>query len=453
MDTDGVIQIISLVILLILSAIFSSSETALTKANRVRLSELADLGNKRAKKALKLLANPGKMLSTVLVCNNIVNLSASALVTTLAVKIGGNYAVAIGTGALTLVLLIFGEITPKTLATVHSESLALIFSGFILFLSKILTPVIFIVDGFANGILKLFHINVKEVRSAITEFEFRTLVEESVKDGVLETEEREMINNVVDFGDSTAKDIMIPKVDMTCVSVNASYAELKDVFRKEKFTRLPVYEEDTDNIIGVINMKDVLFLEDYSHFSLRNIMREPNFTFEYKKTSDLMVEMRTKQIPMMLVLDEYGATVGLITLEDLLEEIVGEIRDEYDDYEKDLIKEVGENEYVVEGSMKLSDVNDALDTTLESEDFDSLGGLIIQQLDDLPEEGQSVTLDDGTKLTVVEMEKNHIEKVHMLLPEKTADDEADEVNTDDGSSGGHGQEEGNNNTDNEAGDR
>ncbi|HOO26877.1 MAG TPA: CNNM domain-containing protein, partial [Lachnospiraceae bacterium] len=385
MDTDGVIQCISLVLLLGFSAFFSSAETALTTVNRVKLQSMAEKGSKRAATTLKLLDCPAKMLSTVLIANNIVNISASSLATTIALKLWGSSAVAIVTGVLTLLVLIFGEITPKTAASLYSEKLSIAYGGTILFLSRLLTPVIYAVDKLSNGLLKLFRIDAAKARSAMTEYELRTLVDVSHEDGVIESEERQMIYNVVDFGDSLAKDIMIPRIDMSCVNVDATFEELKEVFYEEKYTRIPVYENSTDNIIGIVNMKDVLFYEDPAQFHIRDIMREASFTFEYKKTSELMLEMRENSISMILVLDEYGATVGLISLEDLLEEIVGEIRDEFDENEKDLIQDIGAGEYLVEGSLKLDDINDALDLSLDSEDYDSIGGLIIEKLDRLPE--------------------------------------------------------------------
>lgn len=433
MDTDGVIQCISLVVLLLLSAFFSASETALTTVNRIKLESLAEEGNKSAKTVLKLLDKPLKMLSTILIANNVVNLSASSLATTIAIKLWGNTYVALATGVLTFLVLIFGEITPKTMATTKSEKMALNVGSIIYFLSKIFTPVIYIVDLFANGILKLFRIDPKEARTAMTEYEFRTIVEASHEDGVLESEERQMIYNVVDLGDSLAKDIMIPRVEMACVNVEATYEELKEVFDKEKFTRIPVFEESTDNIIGIINMKDLLFLDNPEQISIREVMREANFTFEHKKTSDLLAEMRQNSIPMVLVLDEYGDTVGLITLEDLLEEIVGEIRDEFDEEEKERIQEIGEMEYLVEGSLKLDDLNDAIGTSFDSEDYDSIGGLIIEKLDHLPEAGEAAELDDGTTLQVMEMDKNRIDKVKVTLPEPVSseDEEAAEDLTED----------------------
>lgn len=417
MDTDGVIRSIILVILLFLSAFFSASETALTTVNRLKLESLAQEGNKRAKTVLKLLEKPSKMLSTILIANNVVNISASALATTIAIKVFGNSYVALATGILTLLVLIFGEITPKTMASVNNEKMALANGGIIYGLSKLLTPVIFIVDLLANAILKMFRVDPAKARGQMTEYEFRKIVEDSHEDGVLESEERQMIYNVVDLGDSLAKDIMIPRIEMACVNVDATYEELKEVFDKEKFTRIPVYEESTDNIIGIINMKDLLFMDHPEQVHIRDVMREANFTFEHKKTSDLLAEMRQNSIPMILVLDEYGDTVGLITLEDLLEEIVGEIRDEFDEEEKERIQEIGEQEYLVEGSLKLDDINDALGTSFDSEDYDSIGGLIIEKLDHLPEAGESAELDDGTTLQVMEMDKNRIDKVKMTLPD------------------------------------
>ncbi len=425
MDADSVIQFSALVILLVLSGVFSSAETALTTVNSLKLIEKARGGNKRAEKALKLLENPNRMLSTILICNNVVNLSASALTTTLTIRIWGNTFVAVATGILTLLLLIFGEISPKMIATINNEKLSLIYGGFILVLSRILTPLVYVVDKITNLVLKISHVDPESARSMMTDFEFQSMLDESLRDGVLENEEKEMISNVVELGDSLAKDIMIPRVDMTCVNVEASYEELREVFLKERFTRYPVYEENADNIVGIINMKDVLFCENSCDFSIRDLMREANFTFEFKNTSDLMAEMRQNSVSMTIVLDEYGAAVGLVTLEDLLEEIVGEIRDEYDEYEKELIQEIGPNEYVVEGSMKLDDINDALNTDLISDDYDSIGGLVIEQLDDLPTEGESVTLDDGTMITVTEMDKNRIEKIHLVLPPDKEDEEED----------------------------
>ncbi len=428
MDTEGVIQSIILVVLLLLSGLFSASETALTTVSELKLNTLVNEGDKRAKRVMSLLEKRSKMLSTVLIMNNIVNISASSLATTFTMRVFGNAYVAIATGVLTLFVLIFGEITPKTIATIHNETLALRLGGIIFVLMKILTPIIFVVDKLAGGVLKLFKIDASKAQSAYTEGELRTILDASHEEGVLESEERQMIDNVFDFGDSLAKDVMIPRIDMMCVNIEATYYELRDIFEIHKYTRLPVYEESTDNIVGIINMKDVLFYDDLPNFHIRDFMREANFTVEYKKTAELMIEMRQNSISIMLVLDEYGDTVGLVTLEDLLEEIVGEIRDEFDDDEKNLIKEVGEREYEVDGSLKIDDLNNALNLELNSENYDSVGGLIIEKLERLPEVGDKVELDDGTTLETLVMDKNHIEIIKMSLPDKIAGTESENDN-------------------------
>ena len=442
LDTEGVIQLVILVVLLVLSAFYSAAETALTTASEIKLGTLADEGDKKAKRALKLLEKKSNMLSAILIMNNIVNLSASALVTTITARIWPGY-IAVTTGILTLIILIFGEINPKTIATIHNETLSLAFSGPVMATMKVLTPVIFIVDKLSGFFLKILRIDPEQAKSVLTEGEIRNILDASHEEGVIETEEREMIDNVFDFGDSLAKDVMIPRIEMTCVNVDATYWELKEQFEVHKYTRIPVFEESTDNIIGIINMKDVLFYEDVNNFHIRDLMREANFTVEYKKTSELMVEMRQNHISMILVLDEYGDTVGLVTLEDLLEEIVGEIRDEFDEDEENLIQEVGEREYLVDGSLKIDDINDALDLSLYSENYDSIGGLIIEKLERVPEVGETVELDDGTRLTTVEMDKNHIEQIRMELPE-VKDEEAGDEGEKDEEEGGDSEEEANN---------
>lgn len=432
MDPTGAIQILSLLILLLLSGYFSSAETAYTAANELGLKEEAENGKKQAVIALKLLDNKSKLLSAILIFNNIVNLSASALTTTIAMKYLGSAYIALATGILTFILLIVGEITPKTIATVKSETIALKYASVLYLVVKLLTPVIFIVDKFSRAFLKLFNVDPDAAREAMTEYELRSIVAASHEDGVIETEERQMIDNVVDFGDSCAKDVMIPRVEMCSVSIESTFNELKEVFFDKKYTRIPVYDETPDNIVGVLNMKDLLFYQNYDGFNIRSIMREPNFTFEYKKTSDLLMEMRENTIPMIFVLDEYGATVGLVTLEDLLEEIVGEIRDEYDEDEDDLIKETGENEYLLDGTLKLDDINNALGTTLSSEEYDSIGGLIIEKLDHIPEVNESVELkEEHIRLTVNQMDKTHIESVIMQILSYSSEEasESEEVSS------------------------
>lgn len=418
MDSSVPIQAVTIVLMILLSAFFSSAETAMTTVNRIRIQALMEQGDKRAIILDKVISNSSKMLSTILIGNNIVNISASSLVTTLTIQVLGNVYVGAATGVLTLIILLFGEITPKTLASLHAEKIALSYAKIIYCLTIILTPVVFIVGKLGNGVMYLLRVDPNAKANPMTEHELRTLVNVSQEDGVIEREEKQMIYNVFDFGDSTAKDVMIPRIDMTFVDINATYDELMEIFREDMHTRFPVYEENTDNIIGIINIKDLILYPKNQEFSIQNILREPYFTYEYKRTADLMVEMRKASVNLAIVLDEYGSTAGLVTLEDLLEEIVGEIRDEYDEDEEEDLKEIQPGkEYIALGSAKLDDINEALSIHLESEDYDSVGGYIIEQLDSLPSQGQSVTLENGIRLVVDELDKNRIEAVHIWLPE------------------------------------
>ena len=430
MDSSDAIQFVILIVLLLLSAFFSSAETALTTVSKIRMRSLAEDGNKRAKVVLDVTENHSrKMLSAILIGNNIVNISASSLAATLAYSFGG-YMVSIATAALTVAILVFGEITPKSIATLHSDKLSLSYIRVIRPFMTIMTPFIFIINLFSRGILFLFRIDPNAKNNAMTEDELRTIVDVSHEDGIIESEEKEMIYNVFDLGDARAKDVMVPRVHVTFADVNSTYKELIDIFKEDKFTRLPVYEDTTDNVIGTINMKDLLLFDNKEHFCVRDILREASFTYEYKNISELLVEMRDASFNIAIVLDEYGETAGLITLEDILEEIVGEIHDEYDENEEEFVKQLNEYEYIIEGSMSLDDVNDRLDLELESEDYDSLGGFIIEHLDRLPEVGDEVTSEHGIRLVVETLDKNRVESVHVYLPEKTEsdDEESDDEN-------------------------
>ncbi len=423
MDPSDTYQIIILLVLLALSAFFSSNETALMSVNRIRLRSLADEGNKRAAMALDILENQTpKLLSAILIGNNIVNISASSLATTLAYSFGG-YMVSIVTLILTILILIFGEITPKNYATINSEKITLRYIPVFKFLMTIMTPVIFIINLFSRGVMRLMRVDPDEANKAMTEEELRTIVDVSHEDGVIESDEKEMIYNVFDLGDATAKDIMVPRVHVTFADVASTYDELIDIFREDKFTRLPVYKDSQNNIVGIINMKDLLLYDKDTEFVIDNFLRKPHFTYERKSISDLLVEMKDSTFNIAIVLDEYGDMAGLITLEDILEEIVGEIHDEYDEKEDDLVQKISDREYIIEGSMHLDDVNDHLHTELDSEDYDSLGGFIIEHLDRLPVAGDEVITEEGIRLIVEKLDKNRIEQVHVYLPEKIPETE------------------------------
>lgn len=413
METSDIIQLVIVIILLSASAFFSSAETALMTSNKLKMRNLADNGDKRAAKVLKVTENTDKMLSAILIGNNIVNLTASSISTTLTLKIFGSRLVGIATGILTFLILVFGEITPKNVASKNAEKMALIYIGVISFLVTLLTPVIFIVNTVAKFVISIFNKNGDD-NNAVTEEELRAMVEYSHEEGVIENEEKKMIVNVVDFGDTVAGDIMVPRVDMVMVDEKSSYEEILQVFREERYTRIPVYEETPDNVIGILNVKDFLLIEDKENFVMKELLREPLYTYEYKKTSALMMDMRKTGANIVIVLDEYGITAGLITLEDMLEEIVGEIRDEFDADEDEGITKVSDLEYLIDGSTNLDDINDRIGLSLSSEEYESIGGLIMEKLGRLPVEGEIINF-DNIVLTVKKMDHARIEKVCLKL--------------------------------------
>jgi CBS domain containing-hemolysin-like protein len=416
LDQSSIIEWIILVVLLLLSAFFSSAETALTTVSRIKLKTLADDGDKRAAKVLRITKNSHKMLSAILIGNNIVNLSASSLATTLSLRLWGNYAAGVATGILTFLVLIFGEITPKSMATVESLKLSMIYAPIIEKLMVILTPIIVAVNAISHLILRLFGVK-KAPNIGMTSDELRTMVDVSHESGTIEEDEKDYIHNVFDFSDSAVKEVMIPRIDMAMVNVNWSYDKLIELFQENMYTRLPVYENDTDNIIGLVNMKDLLLSKDEEHFSIREHMRDVYFTYEQKNTAELFDEMRQGSINLAIVLDEYSAVAGLVTLEDLLEELVGEIRDEYDEGEEDDIVQLSEREYDVLGSANLDDLSEELHLGFASEDYDTIGGYLIGLFDHFPMLGETYFTEDGIMLRVTSVRKKRIEKIRIKLPQ------------------------------------
>ena len=382
----------------------------MTTVNRIRIRSLADDGNARAKTLLKITDDPAKFLSAILIGNNIVNLSAASLTTSLAYGLGGSM-VAIASGILTLLILLFGEITPKTMATIHSEKISLLYAPVISIFIRLMTPVIFIVNGLANIILRIIHIDPNANTNVMTENDLRTIVDVSHESGVIESDEKEMIYNVFDLGDAKAKDVMVPRVHVTFADVNATYEELIDIFREDKFTRLPIFEDTTDNVVGTINMKDLLLYDKEKEFHIRDFMREAYFTYEYKNISELLVEMRQASFNIAIVLDEYGETSGLITLEDILEELVGEIWDEHDAVVQE-IQKVSENEYLVTGTASIDKVYEELDIDKEFDVF-TVSGWIMGILERVPKEGDHF-VSDGLDVTVLKMADRRVDKVRIV---------------------------------------
>ena len=422
MDTDSIIQLVFIIILLLLSAFFSSAETAFTTVNRIKIRSLIESGSKRAMTVDRIIENKGKMLSAILIGNNIVNLSASTLTTSLVISLWGNYATGIATGILTILVLIFGEISPKTAATLYADTFALAYAPVIRGLMTVLTPVIYIIDKLAGVVLKLLGLDQKNMNQAITEEELRTFVDVSHEDGVIEQEEKEIINNLFDFGESKVKDIMIPRIDMSLIDVESEYLDVINIYKETKYSRFPVYEDNPDNVVGVLNIKDLITAPTGQAFNLKSIMRKPYFVYEQKNTSELFREMQKSSISIAIVIDEYGTSVGMVTTEDLLEEIVGDIRDEYDQDEEEEFKQLASHVYRIDAAYKLDDINSEIGCHLESDDNDSIGGYIIEKLDRFPKTGDHFTI-DNLEFIIEKASKARIDSILMKVHEDESSDD------------------------------
>ena len=367
--SSNLIQIVLLAILLVASGFFSASETALMSLSKIRIRYMKEEGIKGAKLVGSLIEDSNNLLTSILVGNNVVNIAATSISTSLFLSIFQEKGVPIATAVMTILVLIFGEITPKTIAVNNTEKVALLVSRPIKIIITILKPVVWIFNIITKVIFKILGVQDKGIQPYITEEELKTMVNVSHEEGVLEIEEREIINNVFQFGDMQAKEAMVQRLDIIAINVEDTYDEIMDLFKHEKLSRLPVYEESIDNIIGILNIKDVVFLEDdeIDNFNIKDYVREAFFTYEFKKITQLLEEMKKDKSQMAIVVDEYGATAGLITIEDLVEVIVGDIDDEYDEGDEE-IQVIKEDEYIVEGSTRISDVNEMIGIRLESEE-------------------------------------------------------------------------------------
>ena len=425
MDPSYTWQIIVLILLIALSSFFSMSETALMSLSKIRLRHMVEEGVPGAKRVERLTEDPNKLLGAILIGNNIVNIGASSLATILATNIFGSSGVGIATGVMTILVLIFGEITPKSIAKQKAEAVSLKVARFIEFTVFIFKPFIYIFTMISSLFIRLVGCNPNEDESFITEEELKTMVGVSEEEGVLENVEKEMIFNVFDFADQQVKDVMVQRVDIVSIDEEATYDEVMSVIKSEQFSRIPVYNQTIDNIIGFLNVKDLAMIENpREDFNVKKYIREPFYTFEFKKIVELFKEMKKSRNHIAVVLDEYGGTVGIITIEDLVEEIVGDIEDEYDDYNES-VEVVKENEYVFDGSVRLHDISELIGMNIDSEEFDSIGGLMIGELGRMPEENEEV-LFRNLKLVAEEVEKNRVKKVRMFIYE-VEDSENDEL--------------------------
>lgn len=366
---------------------------------------------KGAETVLKLTSNPNQLLGAILVGNNIVNISASSLATYMAIKYFGDTGVGIATGIMTILILVFGEITPKSLAIKDSEKMALIVAPFILVITKVLRPVVYLLTSFTNLLIRG---TGSSNQPFITEDELKTMVQVSHEEGVLQGEERKMIDNVFEFGDSQVEEVMTPRTDMAAIEIQSNYDEIIAIFKETQFSRIPVYKEIIDDIVGILYIKDLIFYDSEKDvFDISQYIREPFFTYEFKKITELFEEMRKNRMPVAIVLDEYGGTSGIITMEDLVEEIVGQIEDEYDE-EKREIEIINDNEYLVDGSSKIDLVNEIIGLDIYSEQFDSIGGFILGELNRLPHNGEVFKYND-IKFIVEQVQRNRIEKIKIVI--------------------------------------
>ena len=414
-STENILQIGLLIVLLLGSGFFSASETSLMSLSKIRIRYMEEEGVKGAKLVSSLIEKSSDLLSSILVGNNVVNIAATSVSTSLFISIFGDGGVAIATAVMTVLVLIFGEITPKTIAANSPEKIAVIVSKPISIIMKITKPIVWVFNLLTGIIFKIMGIENDGVKPFITEEELKAMVNVSHEEGVLEIEEREIINNVFQFGDMQAKEAMIQRLDMVAVNIEDSYDEIIELFKSEKLIRLPVYQESIDDIVGILNIKDIIFLsdEEIQNFNIKNYVREAFFTYEFKKITQLLEEMKKEKSQMAIVVDEYGGTAGLLTIEDLVEVIVGDIDDEYDEEEEEIVK-VSDNEYLVEGSTKISDVNEQIGINFESDEFDSIGGFIIGYLKRIPEENELIEV-GNVKFSVESIDKNRINKIRIFV--------------------------------------
>lgn len=424
MDPSQIWNIVIFIILIMFSAIFSCSETAFLSINKIRMRTVAEEGNKKAQIVIKLLSNSDRLFSSVLVGNNLVNIGASALSTAFVIGIFGDSGavVAYATGVVTLLILVFGEITPKNFATKNADNIALSLARFVRLIYIVFSPVVVVLNIVTKFFIKLFGGNI-DTGPTMTEEELKTIVTVGHEEGVLEEEEKDMLHNVFEFAETEIKEIMTPRIHVDSVADDCTYEELMKVYQQSQYSRYPIHSESFDEIIGVLNIKDLLFFNiDPKNFDIKNYMRDTFVVYEFNQVSDVFAAMRKEHATLAIVLDEYGVMSGIVTFEDIVEEIVGEIDDEYDNCEEELITRIGDYEYIVDGSLNLNDVNDALNTDFDSEDFESIGGLILGQFSGVPEVNDQLIL-DNTSFSIVKMHKNRIAQLKVTLLKEDVEEE------------------------------
>lgn len=408
----GIWNLILLGVLLVLSAFFSASETAFTSISKLKVRHMLDANVKGAKYIAKILDNPNKMLTSILVGNNIVNITMTSIATALTIHYFGESGTGIAAVVTTIFILLFGEITPKTIANAFPEKICLGIAVILRLIILILTPFAFVFSRISDLLLILLGRKNGKKKVSITEEELKTMVNVSQEEGVLETDEQEMIFNIIEFNDTEVGKIMTPRTEIVGVDINAGYDEVFRVFKENQYSRIPVYQNSLDEIVGVLHLKDlVLFDKDKNIYHNKNYMKEPYITWENFKVSDVFKKMKSSKCTMGIVLDEYGGTAGIVTIEDFVEEIVGDINDEYDEYDNKKISIISENVILADGLAEINDINDKLDVNLSNERFNTIGGFVTGELGKFPLKGDTLIYNDIIEFVVESAGKNKVEKV------------------------------------------
>ncbi len=412
MELVEIAEIASLFILLLLSGFFSGSETALMAVNKVEIRHLKQEGNSQAAVVDRLLRNPDRLLTTILVGNNLVNIAASSFATALATDIFGAKGVGIAIGGATLFVLVFGEITPKSFANKNSTKFSMKVARYIEVFYYLLAPLIKALTILTNFVTNKTSAD-RGKKPFVSEEEIRRFLTVGEREGVIETDEKQMINSIFEFDDTSVKEIMVPRIHMVCVEINDALDDLIDIIINMGLSRIPVYNDTVDNIVGVVYAKDLLPLlkEKGYDVNIQRIMRPAYYIPETKKVDNLLSELRKEKIHMAIILDEYGGTAGLVTIEDLLEEIVGDIQDEYDEEEK-MIKIISEDEIEVDGRVDIDEINEILDISLPEEDYETISGFVLSMLGYVPKTGEGMEF-DNLDITIEKVLQRRIAKVRI----------------------------------------
>ncbi len=412
-------EIILIVLSLIVSAFFSSSETALTSLSKIKVAQIVKSGSKNAKYFNLWMKHPNKMLNTILIGNNVANIFASVLAGSLANKLSGSSQIAVTTAVMTILILFFGEITPKTFAKHNSEAISAFFIRPLVLLYYLFYPFTYIINVFVKVVIKIMGGKIDKEQPLITEDEIEFMINVGEEEGILEDETKEMMHNIMDIKDISVKEIMVPRTEMVAVSIESTIDDVLKVIEEYEYSRIPVYENDLDHIAGILYVKDLIMYAKEGlknlNIDLKNMIKKPFFVPETKNIYDLFKEFQSKRVHLAIVIDEYGGVAGIATMEDILEEIVGEIRDEYDSAEEDEFVEVNENTFIVDAGMDLDDFCEKLDIekTEDMEDYETVGGLIYDLADKIPSEGEELDFTDKFRIKVIKTEGNKIVKVEV----------------------------------------